>query len=153
MNSSVESEASEEKTIMSSIEKIGGHKQEKEVKTYRKYQALRDFTLISEKPNMLDYYMELIIQFGYIVLFSMVFPLAGLMSLISNSLQIHSQVANFKYCRRFKPDVSNGIGNWESCLSQLSQFSIIINSSIIFFTSKMYYKMFVDEGKDESNQN
>ena len=90
MNSSVESEASEEKTIMSSIEKIGGHKQEKEVKTYRKYQALRDFTLISEKPNMLDYYMELIIQFGYIVLFSMVFPLAGLMSLISNSLQIHS---------------------------------------------------------------
>tara|TARA_B110000305_G_C19302344_1_gene569773 strand:+ start:274 stop:546 length:273 start_codon:yes stop_codon:yes gene_type:complete len=90
MNSSVESEASEEKTIMSSIEKIGGHKQEKEVKTYRKYQALRDFTLISEKPNMLDYYMELIIQFGYIVLFSEVFPLAGLMSLISNSLQIHS---------------------------------------------------------------
>jgi len=117
----MESEASEEKTIMESIEKVPGQKQEKkEVKTYRKYQALRDFKLISEKPNMLDYYMELIIQFGYIVLFSEVFPLAGLMSLISNSLQIHSQVANFKYTRRFKPDVSNGIGNWESCLSQLS---------------------------------
>ena len=112
---------------MESIEKAprseilpGQNQEKKEVKTYRKYQALRDFKLISEKPNMLDYYMELIIQFGYIVLFSEVFPLAGLMSLISNSLQIHSQVANFKYTRRFKPDVSNGIGNWESCLSQLS---------------------------------
>ena len=86
LNSSMESEESEEKTIMSSVEKPLGPKQEKEVKTYRKYQAIRDFKLISEKPNMLDYYMELIIQFGYIVLFSEVFPLAGLMSLISNSL-------------------------------------------------------------------
>ena len=100
---------------------------------------------------MLDYYMELIIQFGYIVLFSSVFPLAGLMSLISNSLQIHSQVSNFKYTRRFKPDVSNGIGNWESCLYQLTQFSIIVNSSIIFFTSKMYYKMFVTH-KEEAEK-
>jgi len=35
-------------------------------------------------PNILEQYMELVIQFGYIVLFAEVFPLGAVMSLISN---------------------------------------------------------------------
>jgi hypothetical protein len=42
---------------------------------------------MSEKPNILDQYMELVIQFGYVVLFSEVFPLGALMSFISNAIQ------------------------------------------------------------------
>jgi len=41
--------------------------------------------LIKTKPDILMHYMELVVQFGYIILFSSVFPLAALMSLISNS--------------------------------------------------------------------
>ena len=41
---------------------------------------------MDEKPVMLDCYMELVVQVGYIVLFSAVFPLASLLSLVSNGI-------------------------------------------------------------------
>jgi len=41
---------------------------------------------MSEKPNVLDHYMELVTQFGFIVFFSSVFPLAAFFSFISNAL-------------------------------------------------------------------
>lgn len=52
----------------------------------RRYQAVKSFNLMDEKPVMLDAYMELVVQYGYIVLFSAVFPLASLLSLISNGI-------------------------------------------------------------------
>ena len=35
----------------------------------RKYQALRDFVLFAESASVLENYMELVIQFGYVILF------------------------------------------------------------------------------------
>jgi hypothetical protein len=94
-------------------------------------------------PNILEQYMELVIQFGYIVLFAEVFPLGAVMSLISNYIQIQSQVSNFKYTRRFKSEVSSGIGSWMTCLETLAQMSIMTNCAMVYFTSKIYHKMFV----------
>ena len=51
---------------------------------------MRSFNLNPDKPEILENYMELVIQFGYIVLFSVVFPLGAFMSLISNKIQIDS---------------------------------------------------------------
>lgn len=116
--------------------------------SFRRYQAVKSFNLMTEKPEMLDCYMELVVQFGYIVLFSEVFPLASLLSLISNGIQIRSQIHNLKYMRRFGAEVSNGIGSWMTCLQTLSQISIYLNCATVFFTSKVYYKIFV-EGDDE----
>jgi len=50
----------------------------------RKYQAISSNLLSGDKPNILEAYMELVVSFGYIVLFAEVFPLGALMSLISN---------------------------------------------------------------------
>ena len=50
----------------------------------RKYQALKNFKLVGDKPNILEYYMEIVCQYGFIVLFSSIFPPAALMSSISN---------------------------------------------------------------------
>lgn len=76
--------------------------------------------MMCDPPNILLFYEELVKQFGYIVLFSGVFPLASLMSYVSNGIQIRSQIANLQYQRRFKAEVSNGIGNWLGCLENLS---------------------------------
>jgi len=57
---------------------------EEEDLSIRRFQALRSLTLSDEMPNILEQYMELVIQFGYIVLFAEVFPLGAVMSLISN---------------------------------------------------------------------
>ena len=54
--------------------------------SWRRYQAVKSFNLMSDKPNMLECYMELVVQYGYIVLFSAVFPLASLLSLVSNGI-------------------------------------------------------------------
>jgi len=45
---------------------------------------------MTQKGDVIDHYMELVIQFGFIALFSSVFPLAALMSLISNKIQLGS---------------------------------------------------------------
>lgn len=71
------------------------------------------------------------------------------MSLISNLIQIQSQVSNLKYSRRFEAEVSNGIGSWMICLQTLAQISIFMNCYTVFFTSKIYHKIFV-EGDEET---
>lgn len=116
-----------------------------------KFQVFRDLAMMSDPPNILLYYEELIKQFGYIVLFSSVFPLAAFMSYVSNSIQVKSQIQNLKYQRRFKAEVSNGIGNWLNCLENLCQLGIIVNCAGVFFTSKIYMHIFVSENDNKMN--
>ena len=82
--------------------------------------------------------MELVVQFGYIVLFSVVFPLGAFMSLVNNHIKINSTVKNLRYYRRFKAEVSDGIGSWMKSLEILSQISIFLNCATLYFTSKVY---------------
>ena len=125
------------------LKEEGGEGAEEEEGTIRKYQALRNFSLVSDKPNILEYYMEIVCQYGFIVLFTSIFPPAALMSGISNWVQIKNQVNNMGRIRRFKAEVSDGIGNWMQCIQVLSQLSIIVNCAVVYFTSHYYKKMFV----------
>ena len=61
-----------------------------EQKKIREYQARRNLLLDAGGANVIDCYMELIVQFGFITLFSEVFPLAAMFSLLSNNIQINS---------------------------------------------------------------
>lgn len=49
-----------------------------------KFQVDRDLLMMNDPPNILLLYQDLVKQFGYIVLFSNVFPLAALFSFVSN---------------------------------------------------------------------
>ena len=68
-----------------------------EIKDALSYQVHRDLKMFSSKPNILLFYEELVKQFGYIVLFSGIFPLASLLSIISNGIQVSSQISNMQY--------------------------------------------------------
>ena len=70
------------------------------------------------------------------------FPLAALVSLVSNQIDVRSQVRNLQYQRRFKADFANGIGNWLICLDNMTQGGIIIVCASIYFTSGIYTKIF-----------
>jgi len=76
----------------------------------RRFQSVRDGQLGIGKGNILDNYMQLIVQYGYIVLFSSTFPLASVMSIIQNIITLNSQIDNMSYSRRYKAEVSSGIG-------------------------------------------
>lgn len=53
--------------------------------------------------------------------------------------------------RKFKAEVSNGIGNWMGCLEQLTQLGIIVNCAMIYFTSKIYKRILVEDFHDEAD--
>ena len=65
------------------------------------------------------------------------------MSLVNNHIKIKSQVKNLRYFRRFKAEVSDGIGSWMNSLETLSQISIFLNCATLYFTSKVYVQIFV----------
>jgi hypothetical protein len=64
--------------------------EEDEQAKIREYQAKKDYMLDAGGADVIDCYMELIVQFGFITLFSEVFPLAAMFSLLSNNIQINS---------------------------------------------------------------
>ena len=56
---------------------------------------------------------------------------------------------NFSFQRRQKAEVSNGIGNFITCLQILCQLSIMVNAGIIYFTSKIYKNLFTGTDTDD----
>ena len=55
----------------------------------RFYQSIRDFAFYDVYTPELDNYMELVTQYGYLVLFGQLFPLAAIFSILSNRIQIN----------------------------------------------------------------
>lgn len=74
-------------------------------------------SLMTVYPRPLDDYLEMFIQFGYVLLFSPAFPLAAFCALINNLLEI--RVDAFKLCnavqRPFGRQVKD-IGAWQRAM-------------------------------------
>ena len=77
-----------------------------------KHQLLYNDLLDTDEKNVADEYMDFVMQFGYIVMFSSVFPLAGFFCLLSNQLLMASLLNEFRYKRRNFPEISVGIGKF-----------------------------------------
>jgi anoctamin-10 len=88
-----------------------------------------------------DDYIEVIFQYGYIILFAAVFPLAAPLSFFFNWIEIYSDRFKLgqKLYQRSLPSRVNGIGRWLSVLATLSVISIYSNMTFLIFS---YYDMF-----------
>lgn len=77
-------------------------------------------------------HLEMLVQMGYVVLFSAAFPLAGLCALANNILEIRSDAFKLAHVhqRPFGQRVSN-IGTWQNALSILSLAAVIVNCALI----------------------
>merc|ERR1711998_316842 len=96
-------------------------------------------------------YAEMIQQFGYASLFVTCFPLAPVLSLANNYLEIRID-ANKLCCgtRRPIPKGAEDIGTWYVILEVMSISAVITNSLIICFTSKKLMKeMNITRGYDK----
>jgi len=79
-----------------------------------------------------DDYSEMVVQFGYLSLFSIVWPLGSLISLVNNWIELRSDA--IKMCinhRRPYPQRSENIGPWIGILSVLSWISSLTNAWFI----------------------
>jgi len=64
------------------------------------------------------------------------------MCIIQNLITMNSLIDNFRYTRRYRAEVSSGIGNFMNCLDILTKLSVITNCLIIFFTSTTFREIF-----------
>jgi hypothetical protein len=65
-------------------------------------------------PDLYDDYLEIVIQFGYIIFLSTLFPLAAFFSLLNNLLEIRTDA--FKLCMIYQRPFSQrvkDIGHWQ----------------------------------------
>ena len=77
-------------------------------------------------------HLEMLVQMGYVVLFSSAFPLAGLCALANNLLEIRSDAFKLAHVhqRPFGQRVAN-IGTWQNSLSLLGLAAVIVNCALI----------------------
>lgn len=93
---------------------------------------MRDFKLLEWGPRGLyDEYLEMVIQFGFITLFVVAFPLAPLFALANNVLEMRLDATKFlRHYRRPVPRRARDIGVWKQILDALARISITTNVSI-----------------------
>lgn len=74
----------------------------------------------------------MLVQMGYVVLFSSAFPLAGLCALANNLLEIRSDAFKLAHVhqRPFGQRVAN-IGTWQNALGVLGLAAVIVNCALI----------------------
>ncbi|XP_060117464.1 anoctamin-5 isoform X5 [Heteronotia binoei] len=96
-------------------------------------------------------YLEMVIQFGFITLFVASFPLAPVLALMNNILEI--RVDSWKLTTQFKRPVAakaHSIGIWQEILNGMAILSVVTNAFIVAFTSDMiprlvyYYAYYTD---------
>ncbi|KAL1920530.1 uncharacterized protein VTP21DRAFT_907 [Calcarisporiella thermophila] len=78
-------------------------------------------------------YTEMVTQFGYVVLFSVVWPLTPLCAFVNNWMEMRNDA--MKLClqrRRAPPQRADTIGPWRDSLSALAFFSAVTNSSFTY---------------------
>jgi anoctamin-10 len=82
-------------------------------------------------------YMELMIQYGYVVLFAVAFPLSPFLAFINNVLEIQVDKTKIvKFSRRPVPISVPTIGVWASILSGMTYIGIVTNIGVLCFTDE-----------------
>ena len=80
-------------------------------------------------------YMEMMIQYGYVVLFAVAFPISPLLAFFNNVFEfVVDKTKLMKYSRRPIPNGAEDIGIWNYILSLTATFAIFTNVAILCFT-------------------
>ncbi|CAK4144578.1 unnamed protein product [Aphanomyces euteiches] len=81
-------------------------------------------------------YNEMIIQFGYVTLFVVSFPLAPFLALLNNYFEIRIDAFKLaKESRRPNPHGAEDIGTWGTILEIMSTISVMTNVAAVIFVS------------------
>ncbi|XP_021119725.1 anoctamin-9 isoform X3 [Heterocephalus glaber] len=88
------------------------------------------FTLFEE-------FMEMMIQYGFTTIFVAAFPLAPLLALFSNMVEIRlDAIKMVQLQRRLVPRKAKDIGTWLQVLETIGVLAVIANGMVIAFTSE-----------------
>eukprot|EP00347_Sterkiella_histriomuscorum_P001432 403372059 len=113
----------------------------------------RQLQLQPQSNVLVAKYSEIIIQFGYIVLFAQAFPLAPLLSIFINFLEMKADMNMMAfYQKRTVAQGATGIGSWGGIVETLSFVGIGVNCGIIYWTSDSLNVILEEYDYDETQK-
>ncbi|XP_075683262.1 anoctamin-10 [Rhinoderma darwinii] len=86
-----------------------------------------------------DDYLELFLLFGYVSLFSCVYPLAALLAVLNNVTELYSDA--LKMCRVFKrpfAEPSSSIGVWMLAFETMGIIAVVTNCTLLGMSSQVH---------------
>lgn len=110
--------------LLGGVQRISQEERESKLSTY-------------ETP--LDDYMEVVIAYGYIVLFGVAFPFTPLLGLLLTVVEL--RVDAWKLCnltRRPFPDIADSIGVWMKIMQTIAVIGCATNTALIIFTTDVF---------------
>jgi hypothetical protein len=103
--------------------------------------AENEFEFTQYEGTFADY-DELIIQFGFVVLFVVVFPAAPILALLNNVIEFRLDASKLmSFTRRPHPKGTFDMGTWYSILNLLSWVMVVSNTALIVFSSSQARKI------------
>jgi len=101
-------------------------------------------------PELLDQMAEIVIQYGYVTFFIIVFPITPLLALINNFAEIYVDTKSWRETRRPIPKGATGIGEWNAVLSLFSLIAVITNIALVSFHTDNVKEMFNTDSDDQT---
>lgn len=96
--------------------------------------------ILEEEMSKTEYdlnadYLEIVIQYGYVTMFVVAFPLAPALALLNNLFEGKVDLFKLTECRRPALKQRSNIGSWQSCMEFISFLSVITNCYLIVMVS------------------
>lgn len=97
--------------------------------------------IVNEQRRMsydgtIDDYGEIIIQYGFLVLFGVSFPLATVIMLLNNVIEMRTDIFKIlAFYKRSSVDATNNIGKWVSIINLLSNLSVVTVVGMLTITT------------------
>ena len=86
--------------------------------------------------NRIGDYSKIVVEFGWITFFGPCFPAAPLLGIISNLVNIKTEIDNIsKFRKRGAPEPAVDVGRWIELIERIAEFSIVNSIGLVIFTS------------------
>jgi len=119
-------------------------------KDHENYKELKLLELNLNQYESFDDYLEVIVNFGYVVLFASATPLAPLFIYVFHLIEGYSdRFKIFNLYRRPLPTRAKNIGSWKPVLTIMSLLSVLTNIFLFSFSSNQLFTILGIEKREE----
>ncbi|XP_017151039.1 anoctamin-6 isoform X1 [Drosophila miranda] len=131
------------RTVKEMIYRHGWYKSHKEQRLVPYNQFTEDYNLLPAENNSLYVeYLEMVVQFGFITLFSLAFPLAPLLALLNNVIEVRlDAIKMLRFLRRPVGMRARDIGVWHNIMTVVTRIAVASSAMIIAFSTNLIPKI------------
>jgi hypothetical protein len=127
--------------------KVENVHRDKDIRDIVEAQLFLEYYVTTDKDGTIDDFMELAIQFGYISLFAIAFPLSTSLAFVGLWFEMQTDKLKVLHLvRRPVPLSSKDIGTWFSIFSAVCVLAIFSNTGLFCFTTNTFER--IDAVKD-----